>query len=149
MTNIISYIVIDKKENIYSEAEKFAYNNTDRDKKYSKDYHGNLTIHNNFICESYDDAFDKIVSLIKHSYDDHAVKFLDINNVKKTKALIKLEERLAIKEEKLNSLFWKTSKSRDKIENDIAILKDKIEEINLKRKAKAKVKWLLKVKVRY
>lgn len=37
MTNIISYIVIDKKENIYSEAEKFAYNNTDRDKKYSKE----------------------------------------------------------------------------------------------------------------
>ena len=111
------------------------------------DYHGNLTIHNNFICDSYEDAYDKIESLIRRSYDDYAVKFYDIDSLKKTKALIRLEERLAIKEEQLKSLVRKTSKKRDKLENDISILKDKIKEINKKRKTKAKVKWLLKVEV--
>ena len=146
MGHIVDYIVVDKREDIYTEAEEFAYYNSDREEN-DGDYHGNLTIHNNFICDSYDDAYDKIERLTRRSYDDHAVKFYDIDSLKKTKALIRLEERLAIKEEQLKSLVRKTSKKRDKLENDISILKDKIKEINKKRKTKAKVKWLLKVEV--
>ena len=47
-------------------------------------YHGNMTIHDDIICNSYEDAKEKIDSLDKGFYDDHAVKYYESKPLKET-----------------------------------------------------------------
>lgn len=75
MGHVTDYIIVNKKENIWAEAEDFAFYNTDREENPSGSYHGTLTIHNDILCDSYDDAVEKINSLDRGFYDDHAVRF--------------------------------------------------------------------------
>jgi len=94
MGHAIDYIVVDKREDILAEAEDFAYWNVDEQENPSRSYHGNLKIHDNIICESYNEAVKKIDSLDKGWYDDHAVQFKDKSKLSPNKTMLSLEERM-------------------------------------------------------
>ena len=95
MGHAIDYIVVEKREDIMAEAEDFAYWNVDEQENPSRSYHGNLKIHDNIICESYDEAIKKIESLDRGWYDDHAVQFKDKNALAPNKAMETLDEKMA------------------------------------------------------
>lgn len=57
---------------ILADLNSFAY-----DPQETMSYHGHLTFHPNIVCDSQDAATDKIDSMIKDSYDDHAVRFVE------------------------------------------------------------------------
>lgn len=93
MGHCIDYISVDKRNSIMKEAEEFAYYNVDRCENPHGTYHGNLTIHDTPICETYEDAVKKIESWDTGWYSDHAVQYKDKDALKPTKAMEVLLER--------------------------------------------------------
>lgn len=87
MGHAIEYFTTDKRSEIMAIAEEFAWCNVDRQENHSGSYHGRMTIHDNIICESYDDAMKKIEELDRGWYDDHAVQFKDKSKLKPTKQM--------------------------------------------------------------
>lgn len=75
MGHVVEYIEVESKQDIWSEAEEFAYYNVDRDENPTCSYHGNLTIHDITPLPDYDSAEKKINEYIRGSYSDHAVPF--------------------------------------------------------------------------
>lgn len=51
------------------------YLSTAYDPDESCGYHGNMTIHKDIICKTYDEAVEKIHKLDKGWYSDHAVRY--------------------------------------------------------------------------
>lgn len=94
MGHVTDYIIVNKKENIWAEAEDFAFYNTDREENPSGSYHGTLTIHNDILCDSYDDAVEKINSLDRGFYDDHAVRFYDTSDIRNSPKLTKIQQQI-------------------------------------------------------
>jgi len=87
MGHAIEYIIVDKRKDIMPTAEDFAYWNVDEQENPSRSYHGNLKIHDTILCESYEDAVEKINALDRGWYDDHAVQFKDKSQLKPTKQM--------------------------------------------------------------
>ena len=100
MGHVIDYIVVDKKEDILYAAEDFAFYNTDREENPSGRYHGTLTIHDDIVCDTREDAVEKIDSLDRGFYDDHAVRFYDTGDVQKSPKLIKIRQQISETEQK-------------------------------------------------
>lgn len=91
----IEYFTTDKKKEITKIAEEWAYYNVDPYENESRSYHGNMKIHDDIICDSYEDAIEKIQQLDNGWYDDHAVRYRDTDSLKPTKAMNQIEERKA------------------------------------------------------
>ena len=87
MGHAVDYIVVNKRDEVWKAAEAFAFYNTDRQENPSGTYHGNMTIHDNVICEDYKQAYDKIQQWDDGWYSDHAVQFRDTDAMKPTKAV--------------------------------------------------------------
>lgn len=87
MGHAIDYITVESRKDIIPTAEEYAYYNVDPYENTSRSYHGNMHIHDNIICESYEDAKEKIDALDKGWYDDHAVQFKDKSKLKPTKQM--------------------------------------------------------------
>lgn len=94
MGHAIDYITVESRKDIISTAEEYAYYNVDPYENTSRSYHGNMHIHDNIICESYEDAKEKIDALDKGWYDDHAVMYKDKSSLTPTKAMIDIENRM-------------------------------------------------------
>lgn len=93
MGHAINYFTVDDKSGIMRVAENYARHNTDMEENPSGSYHGNMTIHKNTICESYEDAE---VFIKRHDtgwYSDHAVQFKDKNVLKPTKQMESIKAR--------------------------------------------------------
>ena len=56
-------------------------------------HYGKITFHDNIICDSEEEAIEKIKQLDNGWYDDHAVLYRDYDNVKPTAAMIKINEK--------------------------------------------------------
>lgn len=94
MGHAIEYFSVSDRKEIMQTAEEFAYYNVDRQENPSGDYHGTMTIHDDIICESYEDAIAKIDSLDRGFYDDHAVRYKDKSALKPTKQMEALKARM-------------------------------------------------------
>lgn len=53
-----------------------------------------FTLHENIICDSYDDAVRKIDELDRGWYDDHGVLYRDYSKCKPTKAMLDIKARI-------------------------------------------------------
>lgn len=95
MGHAIEYFTTDNRKYIMKMAEEWASYNVDRQENPNGDYHGKMTIHDNIICKSYEDAVEKIQQLDNGWYDDHAVQYRDIDSLKPTKTMNQIEERKA------------------------------------------------------
>ena len=73
MGHAVEYFTANKRSDIMRIAEEFAFYNTDRGENPTGDYHGNMTIHDNVVCESYMQAYEKINQWDTGFYSDHAV----------------------------------------------------------------------------
>lgn len=87
MSHSISFIIVDNKKDIMAVAKDYAYWNVDEQENPSRSYHGNMHIHDDIICDSYEQAKEKINLLDRGWYDDHAVKFKDKSKSKPTKQM--------------------------------------------------------------
>lgn len=95
MGHLVDFEVIERRESILACAEEFSFINSNRQENYNGNYHGNLTIHDHIICANKDEAKAKIKELDNGWYDDHAVRFYDIPELKPTKKMERLLERVA------------------------------------------------------
>ena len=77
MGHAITFEVVENRKDIMAVARNFAFYNTDRGENYNGSYHGNMTIHDNIICDNIEQAENKINQLDNGWYDDHAVQFYD------------------------------------------------------------------------
>lgn len=68
----LTYHCSTSERQILNDINSFAY-----DPQESSGYHGNLKFHRDIVCENEQAAMDKIASLDKGWYDDHAVFFKD------------------------------------------------------------------------
>lgn len=91
-------------EEIYTEASYGKY-----DPHEASGYHGNLKFHKNIICESRDEAEEKIRSLDNGWYDDHAVMYKNYEPKPETKAMKDLQKR--IHDTKIAKIEYIASKS--------------------------------------
>lgn len=89
----IQYYTVARRSEIMSVAEEFAFYTVDRGENPTGSYHGNMTIHDKPICESYEEAEEKIAEWDTGWYSDHAVQFKDKSKLKPTKAMEALEAR--------------------------------------------------------
>lgn len=87
------YLVAERRKDIMSIAQEYAFYNTDRGENPHGDYHGRMTIHDDIICESYEDAVETINNLDRGFYNDHAVKFKDKSQLKPTKQMLALQAK--------------------------------------------------------
>lgn len=94
MSHAIEYFTTDKRSNIMNVANEFAFYNTDRGENPGGSYHGNMTIHDTPICESYDEAVQFIEEHDRGWYDDHAVQYKDKSRLKPTKQMEALKARM-------------------------------------------------------
>ena len=99
MGHAVEYYTTDKKSEIIEIAKEFAFYNTDRGENPTGSYHGNMTVHDRPICESYEDAVERISEWDTGWYSDHAVQYKDKSKLKPTKQM----ESLKAKEEKLRA----------------------------------------------
>ena len=89
----IEYYTVDKRKEIMKVASEFAFYNTDRGENPTGSYHGNMTIHDKSICESYEEAKERIEEWDTGWYSDHAVQYKDKSNLKPTKQMETLQAR--------------------------------------------------------
>ena len=89
----VEYFTVADRGEIMRTAQEYAYYNTDREENPSGDYHGQMTIHDDIICESYDDAVETIDRLDRGFYDDHAVRYKDKDALKPTKQMEALKAK--------------------------------------------------------
>lgn len=75
MGHAIDFLDVDKRDEIMGAANEFAFYNVDRGENPSGSYFGQIHIHDDVICDSWDDAVKWIKEHIKGSYDDHAVRY--------------------------------------------------------------------------
>lgn len=94
MGHAINYFTVDDKSGIMRVAENYARHNTDMEENPSGSYHGNMTIHKNIICESYEDAEEFIERHDTGFYSDHAVQFKDKSGLKPTKQMESISARI-------------------------------------------------------
>ena len=94
MGHIIDYYTVETRNQIMKIANEFAYYNVDRCENPSGSYHGNMTIHDNVICETYEDAMNKIDGWDTGWYSDHAVQFKDKSVLKPSKTMLTLKARM-------------------------------------------------------
>ena len=94
MGHSIGFYTVAKRKEIMQEALEHANCNVDRKENPSGSYHGNMTIHDDIIMDSFGAAEAKINELDKGWYDDHAVRFRDCASVKPTAAMLKLKDRI-------------------------------------------------------
>ena len=93
MGHAVDYITVDKRSEIMEVASEFAFFNTDRGENRSGSYHGNMTIHDTPVCESLEEAKQRIDAWDTGWYSDHAVQYKDKSSLQPTKAMIALSER--------------------------------------------------------
>lgn len=94
MSHAIEYITTDKRTEIMTVADEFAFYNVDRGENPHGSYHGRMTIHDKPICESYEDAKQFIDAHDNGWYDDHAVQYKDKSQLKPTRQMETLKERM-------------------------------------------------------
>ena len=75
MGHAINYYSVAKRSEIMKVAEQHAMHYTDIQENPNGNYHGNMTIHDDIICESREEAEAVIESLDRGWYDDHAVRY--------------------------------------------------------------------------
>ena len=105
MGHSIEYFTTDKRSEIMAIAEEFAWCNVHRQENHSGSYHGNMHIHDDIICESYDDAMKKIDELDRGWYDDHAVRFKDKSSLKPNKAMLTIKEKMQKNRDEKNAYY--------------------------------------------
>ena len=93
MGHAIDYIEVNKRSDIWKVAERFAARNVDRGENPSGSYHGNLTIHDKPICDSWEDAKGRIEGWDLGWYSDHAVQFKDKSYLKPTKQMKEIKRQ--------------------------------------------------------
>ena len=71
----------------------FVEDNGARDGGHLMSSDSGFKLHENIICDSYDDAIEKIQQLDNGWYDDHGVLYRSYQNVKKTKQMLALKEK--------------------------------------------------------
>lgn len=116
MGHCTNYLVVDKKDQILKEAKAFAFDNADARENPSRSYHGNMHILGNEPFPDYDAAVQYIRKKAENQcYSDYAVRFYDVESVKKTKKIVVLqshiEEQRRLKEEYAASHSVKARKS--------------------------------------
>lgn len=94
MGHAVEYYTVGKRSSIMKVAEEFAFYNTDRGENPTGHYHGNMTIHDNVVCESYMQAYEKINQWDTGFYSDHAVQYKDKRGLKPTKAMENLKAKM-------------------------------------------------------
>ena len=117
MGHAINYYSVDKRSDIMKIAKLHAMHNTDMQENPNGDYHGNMTIHDDIICNSREEAEAVIESLDRGWYDDHAVRYKIAEQLEPTKQMLAEKARgEKIMESKLDfeakhSLFNRKSKT--------------------------------------
>lgn len=76
MGYLITHVVAETEDQIWTKANEFAFYNTDRDENPNGEYHGNLTIHTEMQpFETQEEAYNYLEIIRTEYYDDHAVPF--------------------------------------------------------------------------
>lgn len=95
MGHSINYEIVDIKKDILPCAREVAFYQVDRREDSTASYNdSHMTIHDNIIVETYDQAVDKLDQLTRSSYDDHAIRFHDTSNLKRTAAMKRIYDRI-------------------------------------------------------
>ena len=92
MGHAIKFLHVEKREEIMDAANEFAFYNVDRGENPSGSYFGSLHIHDDVICDSWDDAVKWIDDHDKGFYDDHAVRYR--KNISPTVTMRKKKEMI-------------------------------------------------------
>lgn len=93
MGHAISYLRVETREKIMDAANEFACCNVDREENPSGSYFGpQMHIHDDVICDSWDDAVKWIDDHDKGFYDDHAVRYR--KNISPTVTMRKKKEMI-------------------------------------------------------
>lgn len=75
MGHAVNYYSVEKRSDVLKIAREHAMHYTDREENPNGSYHENMTIHDDIVCNSYEEAEAMIDSLDKGFYDDHAVRY--------------------------------------------------------------------------
>ena len=117
MGHAINYYSVDKKSDIMKVARLHAMHNTSIEENPNGDYHGNMTIHDDIVCNSREEAEAVIESLDRGWYDDHAVRYKVAEELEPTKQMIGEKARAErimnakLEYEAKHSLFNRKSKT--------------------------------------
>ena len=116
MSHAVEYITVEKRSEVMATAEEFAFYNVDRGENPCGSYHGQMTIHDKPICESYEEAEKFIDNHDNGFYDDHAVQYKDKSALKPTKQMENLKARMKKNAEDKNAYAEKHSVKNRKSE---------------------------------
>lgn len=112
MGHAIDYLHVERREEILDAANEFARCNVDREENPSGSYFGpQMHIHDNVICDSWDDAVKWIDDHDKGFYDDHAVRYR--KNTTATAAMRNKNEQINRIRESYNS-FLESAKLKNR-----------------------------------
>lgn len=107
MGHAIDFITVNSRNEIFLAANDFAEVNVDRLEDPFGSYHGNMTIHDDIICDTLESAKAKINQLERGSYDDHAVRYYDTSHLVPSKKLEKIKEQILENNRKKNEYVKK------------------------------------------
>lgn len=94
MSHLVQYITVDKESNILKEAKAFARKYSDR-RETGGEYHNQLTVHHIRIFNSQEEADEYISEHYDNGdYHDHAIQFRDLNDIKPTKKMESIKQKI-------------------------------------------------------
>lgn len=118
MGHAINYLRVETREKIMDAANEFACRNVDREENPSGSYFGpQMHIHDDVICDSWDDAVKWIDNHDNGFYDDHAVRYR--KNATTTAAMRNKKEQINRIRESYNS-FLESAKLKNRKSEYIA-----------------------------
>ena len=94
MGHAVEYETVKNKSDIIKAAKTFAYYNVDPGENPGREYHGDMTIVEDKICDTVEDADEYLKERFDHhDYRDGAVRFHDTKAIKKTKKMEALDTK--------------------------------------------------------
>lgn len=116
MGHLIEYMDFPKKaskEDIFRSRAEFIEDNGDRDRGHLLSHDNGFTLHKDILCDTCDEAIEKIDSLDRGWYDDHGVLYKDYSKAGNSKAMqAMLDKRREIGKKKAEYISENHVKSR-------------------------------------
>lgn len=98
--------IVNQKSEIMTFAREFSFYNTDRWENPSGSYHNNLTIVENIVMDSFEEAEEYLLNRFQ-GYHDGAIQFRDVESIEVPKSIENKEEQLKKLQSELEKLEYK------------------------------------------